>query len=181
MQIEVHSAWCFFFFWSIVDKSITATNSLWLMIGLERRYQHHHHDRPFTLAANGTYFAGTFHLMILPAGRVGAGAARLIVRVQVLEVENGAVLGLAIRSIELGGVIMTAMHLRLSQHRRRLVQVVAMAVTMAIMAMAMPIAVVCVRRNHRDGNALRLAVVAAVALGRQHFVAVARLQQRQIC
>lgn len=178
MQIECIRHGFSFLFLSIVDKSITATNSLWLMIGLESRYQHHH-ERPFTLAASGTYFAGTFHLMVL-SSRVGAGAARLIVRVQVLEVENGAVLGLAIGSIELGGVIMTAMHLRLSQHRRRLVQVVAMAVAVTMPIMDMPIAVVCVRRNHRDGNALRLAVVAAVALGRQHFVAVSRLQQRQI-
>lgn len=103
--------------------------------------------------------------------------ALLVVRVQVLEVEDGAVLGLAIGAIELGGVVVVVT--RLPQAQRRLVQLVASSESPVAMAMTMAVAGVPagvrVGRDHGHGNVLvvHLAAQVVVSLLQQGTAAAA--------
>jgi len=123
---------------------------------------------------------GNGNISIPLSRRIRPSAARLIIRIQMLEIEDGAILGLAIGTIELGGVIVA--DFRLSQHRRRLVEVEVMTMTIMMMMIIVIVIVMImgIGCNYSDGNAFRLCTM-IVALWRQHFVAVSRLQQRQIC
>jgi len=95
----------------------------------------------------------------------------LVVRVQVLEVEDCTVLRLAIGSVELGGVMMT----RLSQSQRRLVQLVTEPVTQSVTVTmtGVPMRIGC---DYRHGYVFVMRLIG------QHFVAnivmMSLLQQR---
>lgn len=89
-------------------------------------------DRRDPPPENGTYVASSSAPMdqariILALEITARRVSLLVVRVQVLEIEDRTVLRLAIGSVELGGVIVVMT--RLAQPQRRLVQLVAESVT----------------------------------------------------